>query len=205
MASIGWRLGIASAAAWMALAGAAWAGSDAGGVGEPVAAAKGAVAEAKDAPTEVEKERFAQSAYGPKLSALAIAAEKSAWADWSRKWAGRKDGKVAPLAEARVVGGGAKIEMAVVLTTSGEPFQSQEPLDYVVSIYRPDGSLERTMPPSGCMPKGATIKSGYMGLCDVALDFELEPDDPRGLWVFKVRMEVPGQGPLVFGTSFESY
>ena len=150
-------------------------------------------------------ESFEQSAYGPLISAHAVAAEISSWKTWSDKWSQRKNNRIIGIPEVRTATVGTQIGVTVFLATKDAPFIAKENLNYTVSIYNPNGDLQETLSPSLCMLKGTTLEAGSMTLCESTIHFDLEEDDPKGQWVFKIEMNAPGQKPLVFGTSFESY
>lgn len=147
---------------------------------------------------------FEQSAGGKALSAIAMATSD---AEWAKKWAA--SGQPVPkLKQARLVSMGEKVQVLIVVASRPNAptiDASSNPLLYVVDVYRPDGALQERLADNTCMKKGERMPPGNIAVCEGALVFELEPSDPKGQWVFKISMAVPGQSPLVFGTSFEAF
>jgi hypothetical protein len=151
---------------------------------------------------DVDKETFEQSASGKELGAIAMATKEL---DWAKKWQDKGAMKPPRIKEASLVEVGEPIQLVVFLATRDKEIALKEALNYQVSIYKPDGSLQETMEPSLCLPKDSKIAASSMQICQMVMKFELEEDDPRGQWVFKISMEAPGSERLVFGTSFEAY
>lgn len=187
-------LGVASDASWAGLARAVDGGDQvkaADKIEEPAAQAR-----------DIDKEDFEQSASGKDLGAIAMATKDL---DWAKKWQAKGAMKPPRIKEAGLVEVGEPIQLVVFLATRDREVSFKDALKYQISIYKPDGSLQETMEPSLCLPKDSKIAAASMQICEMVMKFELEEEDPRGQWVFKISMDAPGSERLVFGTSFEAY
>lgn len=193
---------VALALVFSASGAASWAGLARVANGSDQLQVKEKTEEAPIPAREVDKEAFEQSASGKDLGAIAMATKDL---DWAKKWQAKGAMKPPRIKEASLVEVGEPIQLVVFLATRDKEVSFKDPLKYQISIYKPDGSLQETMEPSLCLPKDSKIAAGSMQICEMVMKFELEEDDPRGQWFFKISMDAPGSERLVFGTSFEAY
>lgn len=143
--------------------------------------------------------RFEQTARGAGYAAMAIAIPQGKLPlSWTRD-------EVAKVEEARFVALGEKIAVMVVLTpTTAGGFSGADAKGFAVDVYKPDGSFSERLVENSCLAVDARAERGELVVCESSVMFELEPNDPRGRWVFKMVMPQPKGPPLVFGSSFEA-